>query len=182
MSKWTPLSLASISFGHEISITPLQMTAAMGAIANGGYLVRPRIVQSFLKDGEEQYHKPLQIKRILAEQTSRKMISILKTAVREGTGKNAAIPGFDVAGKTGTAQKLDPDTKAYSQTAYVSSFIGFVPADDPKLVILVMVDEPQGTYWGGDVAGPAFREIGQQVLRYMNIPSNKERILVLDKA
>ena len=181
LSKWTPLSLASISFGHEISITPLQMTVAMGAIANGGYLVRPRIVQAFLKDGKEQYHKPLQIKRILSEQTSRKMISILKTAVREGTGKNAAIPGFDVAGKTGTAQKLDPDTKAYSQTAYISSFIGFVPADDPKLVILVMVDEPQGTYWGGEVAAPAFKEIGQQVLRYMNIPSNKERILALDK-
>ena len=100
----------------------------------------------------------------------------------KGTGKKAAIPGFDVAGKTGTAQKLNPVTKTYSQSAYISSFIGFVPADDPKLVILVMVDEPQGVYWGGEVAAPAFREIGQQVLRYMNVPSNNERIFVLDKA
>jgi len=182
LSKWTPLSLASISFGHEISITPLQMTVAMSAIANGGYLVRPRVVQSLLKNGREQYHEPLHIKRVISEQTSRKMISILKTAVQEGTGKKAAIHGFAVAGKTGTAQKLDPETKSYSQTAYVSSFIGFVPADDPKLVILVMVDEPQGVYWGGEVAAPAFKEIGQQVLRYINVPSNEERIFVLDKA
>ena len=182
LSKWTPLSLASISFGHEISITPLQMTTAMCAIANGGNLVHPRIVQAFLKDGEEQYHKPLKIKRIISEQTSRTMISILKTTVQQGTGKKAAIPGFDVAGKTGTAQKLDPDTKAYSQSAYIASFIGFVPADDPKLVILIMVDEPQGVYWGGEVAAPAFRAIGQQVLRYLNIPSKDERIFVLDKA
>ena len=181
LSKWDPLSLASVSFGHEISITPLQMTVAMGAIANGGYLVRPRVVQGILKDGQRQHRKPLDIKRILSEQTSRKMISILKTVVKDGTGKNAAIQGYDVAGKTGTAQKLDPETKAYSQTAYISSFIGFVPADDPKLVILVMLDEPQGVYWGGEVAAPAFSAIGQQVLRYINVPSNDEHIFVLNK-
>ena len=157
------------------------MTVAMGAIANGGYLVRPRVVQGILKDGQRQHRKPLDIKRILSEQTSRKMISILKTVVKDGTGKNAAIQGYDVAGKTGTAQKLDPETKAYSQTAYISSFIGFVPADDPKLVILVMLDEPQGVYWGGEVAAPAFSAIGQQVLRYINVPSNDEHIFVLNK-
>lgn len=181
--KWTALSLASISFGHEISVTPIQMITAMSAIANGGNLIRPKIIRAVIKDGQlDQPTRPLVIKRVLSEKTSQQMIGILKTAVKSGTGKKAAAPGFDVAGKTGTAQKMDKKTRRYSKTAFVSSFIGFVPADDPKLAILVMVDEPQGTYWGGEVAAPAFREIAIQVLRYLNVPSNQERVFVLDHA
>ncbi len=181
--KWTPLSLASISFGHEISVTPIQMITAMSVIANGGNLIRPKIIRAVIKDSQiDQPTRPLVIKRVLSEKTSQQMIGILKTAVKNGTGKNAEAPGFDVAGKTGTAQKMDKETRRYSKTAFVSSFIGFVPADNPKLAILVMVDEPQGTYWGGEVAAPAFREIAKQVLRYINVPSNQERVFVLDHA
>ncbi len=181
--KWTALSLASISFGHEISVTPIQMITAMSVIANGGNLIRPKIIRAVIKDGQiDPPARPLVIRRVLSEKTSQQMIGILKTAVKSGTGKKAAAPGFDVAGKTGTAQKMDKETRRYSKTAFVSSFIGFVPADDPKLAILVMVDEPQGTYWGGEVAAPAFREIAKQVLRYLNVPSNQERVFVLDHA
>lgn len=181
--KWTELSLASISFGHEISVTPIQMITAISVIANGGNLIRPRIIRAVIKDGQlVQPVRPLVIRRVISEKTSQQMIEILKAAVKTGTGKKAAVPGFDVAGKTGTAQKMDPETRRYSKTAFMASFIGFVPADDPKLAILVMVDEPKGTYWGGEVAAPAFREIARQVLRYINVPSNQERVFVLDHA
>ena len=90
--------------------------------------------------------------------------------------------GYDVAGKTGTAQKFDLETQSYSKTAYLSSFIGFIPADAPKLAILVMIDEPKDVYWGSEVAAPVFREIAKRSLRYLNIPSKHERVYILDRA
>lgn len=110
------------------------------------------------------------------------MITILKEVVRQGTGKKAAVKGYEVAGKTGTAQKIDPETRKYSADNFVASFIGFVPADDPKLVVLVMIDEPKDKYWGGDVAAPVFSEITRETLRYLNVPSLGERVFVLDRA
>ena len=183
ISRWSALSLASISFGHEIAVTPIQMVTALSAIANGGNLMRPQITRSIRKNGVVVKEiKPRLVRRVISEKTSRQMIDILKAVVKSGTGKNAAIQGFDSAGKTGTAQKYDPKTRTYSQTDYIASFIGFVPADAPRIVVLVMIDGPEDKYWGGTVAAPVFREISKQTLRYLNVPSNKERVYILDRA
>ncbi len=183
LSQWSGLSLASISFGHEISVTPMQMVSAISAIANGGVLIRPRLTRAILKNGTlEKTFEPEGIQTVLSESTSRQMINILKSVVKNGTGARAAIPGFEVAGKTGTAQKIDPATQTYSKTKYLASFIGFVPADAPRLVILVMIDEPQKSYWGSEVAAPVFQKIARKTLRYLHIPSSLDRVFVLDRA
>lgn len=180
--QWSGLSLASISFGHEISVTPIQMVSAIAAIANGGVLIRPRLTQAILKNGVlHRTFEPEGIQTVLSEETSRQMINILKSVVKTGTGAKAAIPGFEVAGKTGTAQKIDPRTQTYSKTKYLASFVGFVPADAPRLVILVMIDEPQKSYWGGEVAAPVFQKIARKTLRYLHIPSSLDRVFVLDR-
>ena len=177
------LSLASLSSGHEISVTPLPMVSAFAAIANGGVLIRPRLTQAILKNGVlDRTFEPEALQTVLSEETSRQMINILKSVVKTGTGAKAAIPGFEVAGKTGTAQKIDPKTQTYSKTKYLASFVGFVPADAPRLVILVMIDEPQKTYWGGEVAAPVFQKIARKTLRYLHIPSSLDRVFVLDRA
>ena len=181
--QWSGLSLASISFGHEISVTPIQMVSAIAAIANGGVLIRPRLTQAILKNGVlDRTFEPEALQTVLSEETSRQMINILKSVVKTGTGAKARIPGFEVAGKTGTAQKIDPKTQTYSKTKYLASFVGFVPADAPRLVILVMIDEPQKTYWGGEVAAPVFQKIARKTLRYLHIPSSLDRVFVLDRA
>lgn len=182
LSQWSNISMASLSFGHEIGVTPLQMVTALSAIANGGNLMRPYITKSIQQDGKvvKELH-PVVINRAISENTSRLMIDILKNVVKEGTGMRAAVPGFDVAGKTGTAQKMDPNTHTYSKTAYLSSFVGFVPADSPKLAILVMIDEPQNGYYGGEVAAPVFQQIAKETLRYLNVPSSEERVFILDR-
>ena len=181
--SWTDYSLASISFGHEIAVTPLQMVAALSAIANGGTLMEPHITKALMRDGKivEQI-KPKKIRHVISKKTSRQMMEILKFVVKDGTGKNAAVEGFDVAGKTGTAQKYITKTKSYSKTEFVSSFIGYAPADAPRLVILVMIDNPKGVHWGSVVAAPVFREIAKKSLRYLNVPSSKERVFILDRA
>ena len=102
--------------------------------------------------------------------------------VKTGTGKKAALEGFDVAGKTGTAQKYNMETRSYSKTEFISSFIGFAPADSPRLLILVMIDNPQGSHWGSVVSAPVFRQIAKKTLRYWKIPSSKERVFILDRA
>ena len=183
VSQWSNISLASLSFGHEIGVTPLQIIAAISAIANGGNLMKPHITKAILQDGKVvKQFKPEIINRVISENASRMMIDILKNTVKEGTGMRAGIAGFDVAGKTGTAQKMDPSTHTYSKTAYLSSFIGFVPADSPKLAILVMIDEPQNGHYGGEVAAPVFQQIAKEALRYLNIPSSEERVFILDRA
>ena len=183
LPDWTGISLASISFGHEIAVTPIQMVAALGAIANGGNLIAPRITKALIKNGKvEQAFKPEKIRRVISEKASQQMVEVLKRTVRQGTGIPAAIPGFEAAGKTGTAQKYDTDSGTYSKTDFLSSFIGFAPADAPRLVILVMIDKPQGSYWGGEVAGPVFSEISKDVLRYLNVPSKDERVYFLNRA
>lgn len=182
LTHWSKRSLASISFGHEIGATPIQMVAAFAVIANGGNLVRPSIVKAVMKNGRiVQSRESQPVRRVISAYTSRQVVEMLKNVVKKGTASQAAVAGFEVAGKTGTAQKIDPKTRAYSKTAYLSSFIGFVPADAPKLVILVMIDEPESVYWGGKVAAPVFRKIAKQTLRYLNIPSRDERVFILDR-
>ena len=183
VSEWSDLSLASISFGHEIAVTPIQMVAALGAIANGGNLMLPRITKAVLKNGKVvETFKSKKIRRVISEKSSRQMIEVLKNTVKTGTGIPAALTGFEAAGKTGTAQKFDKASGGYSKHDYISSFIGFVPADAPKLVVLVMIDSPAKVYWGGEVAGPVFRNVSKEVLRYLNVPAKDERVYFLNRA
>ncbi|MDP7610901.1 MAG: penicillin-binding transpeptidase domain-containing protein, partial [Nitrospinaceae bacterium] len=182
LSSWGLRSLASISFGQEISVTPLQITAAMGAIANGGVLMAPRIARAVINNGQVgDKFEPKTVRRVISAQTSRQMVDILKSVVKDGTGKKAAVQGYEIAGKTGTAQKYDPKTGGYSKTAFVSSFVGFAPADAAKVAILVMIDEPKGTHWGGSVAAPVFSSIARETLRYLNVPPSDQPVDVLER-
>jgi cell division protein FtsI (penicillin-binding protein 3) len=172
---WGRRSVASISMGQEIGVTPLQMVSAIGAIANGGVLMQPYVV-SEIRDAQGLVVKEMrpQVKRrVVSPETARTVTTILEGVVTDGTGSKAAIPGFRVAGKTGTAQKIDPRTRSYSATQFVGSFVGFAPADHPRLAMIVVIDEPHGEAWGGTVAAPVFRRVGEQVLNYLGVSSEE---------
>lgn len=169
--EWGRRSLASISMGQEIGVTPLQLVSAVAAVANNGVLMRPYVV-SEVRDHAGRIVKEVlpQVKRrVVSPDTARTLTTILEGVVTNGTATKAGIPGFRVAGKTGTAQKIDPRTGTYSNTQFVGSFVGFVPADQPRLAMIVVIDEPQGEAWGGVVSAPVFRRVGEQVLTYMGI-------------
>ena len=173
--EWGRRSLASISMGQEIGVTPIQMVSAVASLANGGVLMKPYVV-SEVRDAQGKALRQIlpQVKRrVVSPETARTVTSILEGVVTDGTGAKAAIPGFRVAGKTGTAQKIDPRTGAYSSTLFVGSFVGFVPADNPRLAMIVVIDEPQGESWGGTVAAPVFRRVGEQVLNYLGVSSDE---------
>jgi cell division protein FtsI/penicillin-binding protein 2 len=145
--------------------------------------MEPHITKALIKNGKiVQQFKPKKIRRVISEKASLQMVEILKSVVKTGTGKKAALDGFDVAGKTGTAQKYNMETRSYSSKEFISSFIGFAPADSPRLVILVMIDNPKGLHWGSVVAAPVFQKIAKKALRYLNVPSSKERVFILDRA
>jgi cell division protein FtsI (penicillin-binding protein 3) len=171
--RWSALSLPTMSIGQEVSVTALQMVAAFGAIANGGTLMQPRLVRAvFDADGREtRRFEPKPVRQVISPETARTLTRLMTQVVSAGTGHNAAIPGYEVAGKTGTAQKLDPATRRYSRNPGVLSFVGFVPADEPRLVILVMLDEPKNEKWGSEAAAPIFSAIGTEVLRYLDVPA-----------
>lgn len=163
---WREIALANIAFGQGISVTPLQVAQAALTIANDGVRIAPRVVKEIVdKTGRKTTpERPAPI-RVLSEKTAREVRAMMVEVTKKGgTAEVAAIPGFEVAGKTGTAQKIDPVTRAYSHELYTSSFVGFVPADAPELAILVMIDEPKGAYYGGVVAAPAFRQIALAAL------------------
>jgi cell division protein FtsI (penicillin-binding protein 3) len=173
--EWGRRSLASISMGQEIGVTPIQMVSAVAALANSGVLMKPYVV-SEVRDAQGKSLRqflPQVKRRVVSPETARTVTSILEGVVTDGTGAKAAIPGFRVAGKTGTAQKIDPRTGAYSSTLFVGSFVGFVPADNPRLAMIVVIDEPQGESWGGTVAAPVFRRVGEQVLNYLGVSSDE---------
>ena len=172
MKTWSKLELANISFGQGVSVTPLQLTTAFSAIANGGYLMKPYLVKDILdKDGKViKRNQPQIVKKIISGETALKVTEMLRDAVAEGgTGTAAALAGYDVAGKTGTAQKVSGG-RGYAGNKHVASFIGFVPAQSPKLVVLVAIDEPEGVQYGGVVAAPVFKAIAESSLRYLNTP------------
>lgn len=173
--EWGKRTAASVSMGQEIGVTPIQMVSAMAAIANGGILMKPYVV-SEIRDAHGLVIKrvlPSAKRRVISPETARTVTSILEGVVTDGTGGKAAIEGFRVAGKTGTAQKIDRRTRTYSTTKFVSSFAGYVPAENPKLAMIVVIDEPSGEAWGGTVAAPVFRRVGEQVLKYWGISSNE---------
>ncbi|CBE69355.1 MAG: penicillin-binding protein 2 [Candidatus Methylomirabilis oxygeniifera] len=167
--EWSALSLASLSIGQEISVSPLQMLTAMSAIANGGNLIRPYVAKSIVAaDGQVVLENaPMQVRRVISEDTARTLATILKGVVTEGTGKAAAVEGFEVAGKTGTSQKVDRATGRYSRHKVVASFVGFVPVERPRLAIIVIIDEPTTLRWGGSIAAPTFREIARESLKHL---------------
>jgi len=170
--RWSALSLPTMSLGQEVSVTALQITAAFGAIANDGVLMQPRLVRAtFDADGRETRRlEPRAVRQVVSPDTARTLRRLLARVVENGTGHFAVIPGYDVGGKTGTAQKLDPATHRYSRAPGVLSFIGMVPADEPRLVMLVMLDEPKNEKWGSEAAAPIFSAIGAEVLRYLDVP------------
>jgi cell division protein FtsI (penicillin-binding protein 3) len=179
---WGRRTLASIAMGQEIGVTPLQLMMAVSAIANGGALMRPFVVSEVRTPAGKTVARfePVVRRRPISVETARVMTDILRGVVLPGgTGTLAAVPGYDVAGKTGTAQKADPLTGGYSATRTVSSFAGFLPADDPKLCILVMVDEPRTVHWGGTVAAPVFQRIAAQAVRHLGILPKAEENQIL---
>jgi len=170
--RWSLLSLPTMSIGQEVSVTALQLVTAFGAIANGGTLMQPRLVRStFDPEGRETRRFEVKaVRQVISPTTARTLSKLLTTVVESGTGHFAAIPGYAVAGKTGTAQKLDPSTKRYSHAPGVLSFVGFAPADEPRFVMLVMLDEPRNEKWGSEAAAPIFSAIGREILRYLEVP------------
>ncbi len=169
------IDLATTTFGQGVSLSAIQLVSAVSAIANGGMLMKPYLVERILDDSgkEVQHFEPQAIRRVISPETSKKVSTMMETVTGEGgTGTNAAVDGFRVAGKTGTAQKVDPVTRTYSPTKRIGSFVGFVPADKPKLTIAVIIDEPQGIKYGGVVAAPAFKVIAQNTLAYLKITPN----------
>ena len=156
---WSGSTIGTLPIGHGIAVTPVQMAAAYGAVANGGVWLRPRLVAD----------RPAKRRRVMSRRVANQLMSMLRDVVIEGTGTEAEVEGYQVAGKTGTAAKPDP-RGGYSKSRYVASFVGVVPASAPQLVVLVTVDEPRGAIWGGVVAAPAFQQIAHFALQYLEIP------------
>jgi cell division protein FtsI (penicillin-binding protein 3) len=163
--KWSGSTIGNVPIGQGIAVTPVQMAGAYAAIANHGIWSRPHLVDH-VADGSRP---SLNRERLVSTRVAKQLMNMLKDVVAEGTGQYAAMPGYQVAGKTGTAQK--PDSRGgYATGRYVASFVGIVPASRPRLVVLVTVDEPHGAIWGGVVAAPAFQEIGRFDLQYLEVP------------
>jgi cell division protein FtsI/penicillin-binding protein 2 len=166
---WRDGSVASISMGHELTVTPLQMVQAMSVIANGGYLVRPRLVDAIgSADNKRTLERPAR-KQVLSATVAAQMRAMLERTIENGTGLLAQAPGYRVGGKTGTAQMVDRETGRYSHEEYVASFLGLAPINDPKIVVLVVLEAPQGEYYGGQVAAPVFRDVTAQTLRLLDV-------------
>jgi cell division protein FtsI (penicillin-binding protein 3) len=175
VNSWTKGSIAAIPIGHEIGVTMIQLAAAVSVIANGGVLFKPRITSGIMDEyGEfiKQYH-PEQVRRVISEDTALRLRTVMKSVIETGTGKKAGLTRYAAAGKTGTAQKIEPSGK-YSHSDYVASFVGFAPVDNPVITVCVMIDTPRNGYYGGTVAAPVFRDICNAVLRYLRADQEAE--------
>ncbi len=164
-----PVGLATMSYGQGIAVTPVSLVTAIGSLANGGYLMQPRLVKALLDpDGNVvESYDPVIKSRSVSKQTAEDVLSIMEMVVSEGGGGNAKVPGYRIGGKTGTANK--PEGGGYSDTDVYASFIGVAPIDDPKFVILVIVDTPRGVLYGSSTAAPCAKEIMQEVLKYLDV-------------
>jgi cell division protein FtsI (penicillin-binding protein 3) len=172
-SRWSKVSIAAISIGQEIGISPMQLAALISTFANDGIRVPPRIVMgSAPPQGPLQnvaFH-PVAGQRVISSFTAAEMRSMMQKVVLEGTGRKAILEGYTSAGKTGTAQKVDPETGVYSKTKYIGSFAGFAPLNNPQIVVAVILDSAVGLHQGGQISAPVFTRIAQQVLEYMHVP------------
>ena len=165
-----PINIATISIGQSISVTPIQLVTALGALANDGQLMKPHLVRE-IKDNKGkviQKFDPEPVRQVISKATSRQLADILESVVSQGTGGKAYVAGYRIAGKTGTAQKAGKG--GYVQGKYIASFAGFAPADNPRIAMLVVIDEPQGgIYYGGQIAAPVFGNLAKDILRYLNV-------------
>jgi cell division protein FtsI (penicillin-binding protein 3) len=177
VNRWSKVSIAAMSMGQEIGVTAVQAVSMVSTIANDGVYTPPRIVAGELPPNAGP--KPVvfhaaQQHRVIATMTAAQMKKMMESVVLDGTARRAILDGYTVAGKTGTAQKVDPATGAYSKTKYVASFVGFAPVNNPAITIAVILDSAQGLHQGGQVSAPVFRRIAQQVLEYMHVPHDIE--------
>lgn len=172
--NWSGVSNGFIAMGYEVGVTPLQMLSVVSTVANGGYWVRPRVVQKIISpEGELIHEVKIERRQVISRQTAMLVRRALEQAVTEGTGKAAGLETYRVAGKTGTAKKQENGT--YSARKYIASFVGYAPAADPAFAAIVIIDEPQGSaYYGGQVAAPVFKGIAEKVLRYLEIPPDRQ--------
>ncbi|MEZ4461154.1 MAG: penicillin-binding protein [bacterium] len=182
--RWAEVSFANIAFGQGLTATPLQMTNAIATVANGGMLMKPRLVRSLVdKDGKVvEDSQPTLIRRVLSPDVAKKTSWAMSLVTREGgTAKSAALEHYTVAGKTGTAQKVNPETRRYDPHMWLASFIGYAPAEDPEFVVLVMIDEPHKSHYGGVVAAPAFKKIMSEALALRGVrPLPREKRFQFD--
>jgi len=169
VENWSANSIGSLAMGQEVSVTPVQMISAISAVANGGTLYPPRIVRE-IGGRSPAVHSPAALRQVTDARTAAQMRELMEAVVLEGTGKPARLAGWTAAGKSGTAQKIDPATRRYSKTQYMASFVGFTPLNNPVVTILVVLDSPVGPHHGGEVGGPVFKRIAEQVLTYLNVP------------
>jgi cell division protein FtsI (penicillin-binding protein 3) len=187
LDDWSGFSQVSIALGQEVGVTPIQLAAAMGAIANDGVYNPPFVVQAFVRpDGTRVApERPADFgpRRAVSARAARTLRHMLQSVTEDGTGKAARVAGYSTAGKTGTAQKIDPKTRRYERGRYVAWFAGFVPAMKPELVLVVMVDEPRGPKThGGDVSAPVFARVAEPVLQYLGVPPDVDGTLVIDRS
>jgi membrane peptidoglycan carboxypeptidase len=157
--------------GQEVGVTAIQMLSAMAVIANEGQWVQPHLIRAIHSRPSDTLSETTpQTRRVINRKTARTLADMLEGVLLRGTGKLGQLGGYTAAGKTGTAQQIDPETGRYSATRYVASFVGFAPVRDPQICVLVAIDEPHGQYYGGAVAAPVFKEIAEMVLHYLNVP------------
>ena len=174
--EWTPVDLAAAGFGQSLSVSAIQLAMALGAVANDGLLMRPLLVKEVL-DGQGRVvrvNKPRVVRRVISADTAGKMKGLLADVLKpDGTGARAALAQYQAAGKTGTAQNSNRQSGGYSDDRYTSSFVGFAPVSDPKILVVVVVNEPQKGFHGGVVAAPTFRRIAQQALHALKVPPER---------
>jgi cell division protein FtsI (penicillin-binding protein 3) len=178
-SRWTKIDTGAISFGQGLSVSAIQLITAVSSIANNGILMKPYVVQAITDQNGRliENFQPQKVRTVISPETARTIKRIMQTVITEGgTGVNAALEGYTACGKTGTAQKIDK-TGRYARGKYVASFVGFAPAENPAVAILVIVDEPKEEHYGGTVAAPAFRKIATDTLNYLNIPPSRRKSL-----
>ncbi|MBU2522219.1 MAG: penicillin-binding protein 2 [Proteobacteria bacterium] len=176
-NRWSKIDAGTISFGQGVAVSALQLITAASAIANDGVLMAPYIVQAITDQNGRliKSSSPREVRRVVSIETARAVKKMMGSVTTEGgTGVNAALKGYSVCGKTGTAQKID-EKGTYSDEKYIASFLGFIPAEDPEIAILVVIDEPQGNHFGSIVAAPAFKRIAHETVNYMNIPLTADK-------
>ena len=175
--RWSGISIAAIPIGQEIAVTPVQLVSALSAIANGGILMKPRIILEIRdkEGGVVKNFEPVQVRRAISVSTASLMKEVLEGVVEEGTGRKGRLFEYRACGKTGTAQKVGTNGR-YSHSKFIASFIGFAPVKNPRVVVLVCVDEPSPVYYGGLVAAPAFKRLTEGILRYLRVEPDREMI------
>jgi cell division protein FtsI (penicillin-binding protein 3) len=172
LSALTRVALASSSYGYGIGVSALQVVNAYSAVANGGTLYEPGVLCD-RSSGDSSCRKPVRVRRVISEETAARLSRMLEGVVERGTATTARIAGYRVAGKTGTARKLDQRTRQYSTSAYMASFVGFLPASHPRWTILVVIDEPKGQYYGAQVSAPVFAKLARRLLTKEAVPPDQ---------